>query len=116
MATLTKAERRRINRANGRKGGPKTEEGRRRSSRNALKHGLCAGPAPLPNEDPNLVDHEYRRWEGCYAPRTDHEAELVRRIASSCILRDRCERHYAAVASQQVENAQADIDRAHEQE
>src|SRR5277367_1931997 len=50
-------------RANGAKSqGPNTEEGRRRSSANAIKHGLTAQTLLLPNEDPD----EYRQMLDSY--------------------------------------------------
>src|SRR5262249_18823035 len=116
-APMTTAQRRRINRENGRKGGPKTDEGKRRSSRNALKHGLCGVAAgPLPNEDPRLIAHEYARWADCYGPRTGDEDALARATAKPSLPRQRCERHYGAVPPRQVLTARADSDRAHEAE
>src|SRR4051812_33616331 len=49
---LSDEERAAISRANARKStGPKTPEGKARSSKNALKHGLRAEAFALPNED-----------------------------------------------------------------
>ena len=51
--SLTKAQRAEVSRQNGRKSrGPKTDEGKRRSRTNAVKHGMRAEVLPLPNEDP----------------------------------------------------------------
>src|SRR5437773_6634832 len=62
--------------------GPKTENGKQQSRRNALKHGLTAETVIEPLEDPE----EYRAFEEAivseYAPQTPVEQELVRRLAS----------------------------------
>jgi len=62
--------------------GPKTEEGKQRSRRNALRHGFTAETViePLESRD------EYRAFEAAilseYLPQTPVEQELVRRLAS----------------------------------
>jgi hypothetical protein len=62
--------------------GPKTETGKRRSRRNALRLGFTAETVLEPLEDPE----EYRAFEDAilseYLPQTPVEQELVRRLAS----------------------------------
>jgi hypothetical protein len=62
--------------------GPRTEDGKQQSRRNALKHGLTAETVVEPLEDPE----EYRVFEeafvSAYLPRTPVEQELVHRLAS----------------------------------
>src|ERR1039458_4469977 len=62
--------------------GPRTTEGKAASSRNALKHGLCADQHPLPGEDPEgfrlLLDDLFGRFR----PVGDGEETLVLRIAA----------------------------------
>ena len=62
--------------------GPKTEAGKQRSRRNALRHGFTAETVIEPLENPK----EYRAFEDAivseYLPRTPVEQELVHRIAS----------------------------------
>jgi hypothetical protein len=62
--------------------GPKTENGKQRSRRNALKHGFTADTVLEPLENPD----EYRAFEGEivaeYLPQTPVERELVHRLAS----------------------------------
>ena len=46
------------NRHNAKKStGPKSEEGKTRTRRNALRHGLTAEQTVLPHEDPKNYDH-----------------------------------------------------------
>jgi hypothetical protein len=62
--------------------GPKTENGKQRSRRNALRHGLTAETVIEPLESPG----EYRAFENAivseYLPQTPVEQELVHRLAS----------------------------------
>ena len=78
------------NQANARKStGPKTDEGKARSSQNALKHGLCA--------ERLLIDEEEREdWEALRADYADRlrpvglaEARLAERIAQVAWRRER---------------------------
>jgi len=50
MPTLSQMEANRLNAL--KSTGPRTPEGKARSARNALKHGLCANDAVIPGEDP----------------------------------------------------------------
>src|SRR6266567_1619953 len=62
--------------------GPRTENGKQRSRRNALRHGFTAETVIEPLESPD----EYRAFEGAivseYLPQTPVEQELVHRLAS----------------------------------
>jgi hypothetical protein len=62
--------------------GPKTEQGKRRSRKNALRHGLTAETVIEPLENPQ----EYRAFEDAivaeYQPQTPVEQEFVHRLAS----------------------------------
>jgi hypothetical protein len=62
--------------------GPRTENGKRRSRRNALRHGFTAETVIEPLENPE----EYQTFEAAilseYLPQTPVEQELVRRLAS----------------------------------
>ena len=80
---MTSPRRRYANRRNAvLSSGPRTNEGKAKSSQNALKHGLSARHALLAGEDPN----EYRRLrQGLiaeFSPQSALESELVERVAS----------------------------------
>src|SRR5436309_13738954 len=80
MTSLKQIEANRLNAQ--RSTGPTTEQGKRRSSRNAVRHGLTAETTIVPIED---ID-EYKAFEMAvttdYEPRTAVERELVLRLAS----------------------------------
>ena len=72
------------NRKNAKKStGPRTEEGKARVSLNALKHGLLARDAVLPEEDPAEFDRQLRDLEHDLRPENSVEFELVRQIADA---------------------------------
>ncbi len=72
------------NRENAKKStGPRTEEGKARVSLNALKHGLLARDAVLPEEDPAEFDRQFRDLEHDLRPENSLEFELVRQIADA---------------------------------
>jgi hypothetical protein len=70
-ATATGPDRRATNRANSQYStGPRTDAGKRRSSLNALRHGLTAASAVLPSEDHAAFDAHRRRFFDEYQPAT----------------------------------------------
>jgi hypothetical protein len=80
---MTSLRRLEANRENARRStGPRTEEGKRRSRRNAVRHGLTAETVIEVLEDPE----DYKAFEATiitdYDARTAVERELVRRLAS----------------------------------
>jgi|HubBroStandDraft_6_1064221.scaffolds.fasta_scaffold98270_3 hypothetical protein len=62
--------------------GPKTEEGRRAVSLNALKHGLTAETVVLANESEEQYEAELQAYLDHFAPANKPEADLVRQLAS----------------------------------
>ena len=72
------------NRKNAKKStGPRTEEGKTRSAKNALKHGLLARDTVMPGEDPADFDRQLSALEADIQPANSLEFELVRQIADA---------------------------------
>ena len=72
------------NRNNAKKStGPRTEEGKNRVAKNALKHGLLARDTVLPGEDPADFDSQLSALEADIQPGNSLEFELVRQIADA---------------------------------
>jgi hypothetical protein len=82
--SLIPEPRTRANRANAKLStGPRTEAGKQRSSLNALRHGLTARTAVLPNEDPEAYQRHIQQFLDEYAPATPTETQLVHEIANT---------------------------------
>ena len=75
---------RKANRQNAKKStGPRTPEGKARSSKNALKHGLLARDAVMADENPAEYDRQLQILEENLFPKNAIEFELVLQIADS---------------------------------
>jgi hypothetical protein len=61
--------------------GPRTEEGKRTSSANSIKHGLTSKQIVLPGEDPAAYDDLCSSLESEWKPATAQESVLVNQIA-----------------------------------
>ena len=72
------------NRENAKKStGPRSPEGKARSSKNALKHGLLAADSVIPGEDPAEFDRHLTLFENTYVPKNYIEREIVRQAADA---------------------------------
>lgn len=81
------------NRANALKStGPRTPEGKARSSRNALTHGLTSRDLTALGEDLQLLPSIIESFTASWNPQTPYEASLVRHLAELQLRRDRCAR------------------------
>jgi len=82
MVSSLKSETARANGAKSR--GPTTEEGKEKSSRNAIKHGLTAGNGNilLDREDPDQFDEVLNKLLGIHAPATPAETDLVEEMVA----------------------------------
>ena len=63
--------------------GPKTDEGKQRSSQNTLKHGLYAVESVIPGEDPAEFDDLCHEFGERYLPDGPYERSLVRQMADA---------------------------------
>ena len=92
------------NRENAKKStGPRTPEGKERSSKNALKHGLLAHDSVIPGEDPAEFDRHLTLYEDTYNPANCVERELVLQIADSAWRMRRLSRIEAGVMTAGIE-------------
>ena len=72
------------NRLNAKKStGPRTEKGKRRSSMNALKHGMTSRFAMLADEDPDAFERRLFGWHDEFEPETDSERYRVEHAVHS---------------------------------
>ncbi len=73
-----------INQANAQHStGPKTTEGKQRSSLNALRHGLTGQIVVMPTEDPGAYRSHVNSFTGEYDPEGATEAHLVQALADA---------------------------------
>lgn len=86
---LTRAEAARINGAKSR--GPTSPEGKARSSRNAIKHGLSAKQFMVSPDEQEEFDNHLTAAICHWAPQSDYELYLVTKLARAEFLHDRAE-------------------------
>ena len=73
-----------INRENSRHStGPRTQDGKQRSSENSLKHGLTSRTPVLRSEDPAAYERHCRGFHEEYQPKTPTEIQLVQELAGT---------------------------------
>ncbi len=77
--------------------GPRTAEGKQRSSQNALKHGLCALDPLIPGEDPEAFELHFEEIDLDLKPCSAIESHLVDQIADISWRLKRLSRIEAAV-------------------
>src|SRR5215471_11234392 len=75
--------------------GPRTEEGKRRSSLNAVRHGLTGRTVVLPGEDALAYRNSVKSWYDEYQPKTTTEAQLVQTLADTAWRMNRIPAHQA---------------------
>ncbi len=78
------ARRAAINRANSKHStGPRTESGKKRSSQNALSHGLTCRTAVLPTESQTNYEQHCKTFRDEYQPANATETQLVQELADT---------------------------------
>ena len=103
---LTAEERAEINRKNAQHStGPKTDAGKAKSARNALRHGLTSEAAVLPNENPAAFEAHVNHWLDSDPEADSVELALLKRIAIAEWKLNRCTRNETAVLSKRVRHA-----------
>ena len=63
--------------------GPRTNQGKQRSSQNAIKHGLRAKQSVIPGEDPADYERHLTEFDDTFHPNTAYETALVRQMADA---------------------------------
>src|SRR3984957_4285275 len=89
--------------------GPKTDEGKARSRRNALKHGLTGEGVALPDEDAAEVASRFQELQEELLPSGISSRLLLRRFAYMSVRLERCERLDTAVYSKRIRHADEDF-------
>jgi hypothetical protein len=112
---LSQEERRKICQENAsRSTGPKTPEGKARSSRNALRHGLTAEVLALPGEDPEEIQTLKDLFTSAHQPKTPDECELVEQLTLTTLRLGRLQEAGHALVADQVRYAAANWTHAQE--
>jgi hypothetical protein len=94
------------NRRNAQKStGPKTQEGKERSRRNALKHGLTGAGVALPAEDQAEITRRFCNLQKDLRPSNDLAEQLVRRVAFLTVRLERCEKNETSETAKRVRHA-----------
>ena len=103
---LSQEERRKICQANASHStGPKTPDGKARSSRNALRHGLTAEVLALPGDDPSEIQILKDAYISAHQPQTPDECELVEQLTLTTLRLGRLQEAGHAVVADQVRYA-----------
>ena len=110
MTSPLKTESNRLNAT--RSTGPRTPQGKAISARNALRHGLLAEQAVLPDEDPEAFTDFSKRMACQLAPEGPLEEFFVDRITSGGWRLRRVGRLEASVIGHRTSEAQAQLEEA----
>jgi hypothetical protein len=117
IMALTPEQRAEINKANAaRSTGPRSEQGKRSSRLNSLKHGLRAEALTLPSEDPEVVAVRIIEWNDYYQPNSPAAQHLVNECVQATLLSERCHRYHRAILAKQIRESEETWDNAREDE
>jgi hypothetical protein len=97
------------NRRNAQKSvGPRTEQGKERSRRNAIKHGLRAESLLMLDEDPQELEVQKVVWRACLVPRDEVELSVVDDAVEYAWMQDRARRAQVARLATNIANVGID--------
>ena len=96
--------------------GPRSEEAKKRSCMNALKHGLTASLAMLPDEDPAAYADRLRDWIAIWKPRDSLELYRVQRAVYHSWQLERVQQAMSARSCFNAYTAEAEQRKRDEQE
>ena len=90
--------------------GPRTQEGKKKVSLNAVKHGLTATTVVLPHEDAEAYRKRVDSWTAELNPRGDLGRYLAERAARISWQLDRADSYEQACLARRVRRAEREID------
>ena len=82
--------------------GPQSPEGKERSRRNGLKHGLTGEGVVVPDEDLAAIAERFEAFQADLKPRNDVALALVQRAAVLAVRMERSVRHEAAEITREM--------------
>jgi hypothetical protein len=85
--------------------GPTSQEGKKQSRRNALKHGLAGSGLVLPHEETTAVEERMAQWHSSLKPFDPYEVWLLEVVAVESIRVDRCRLLDRVLRADQVRRA-----------
>jgi hypothetical protein len=104
---MTAAARATINRENAQSStGPRTEEGKRASSRNSIRHGLTSTQIVMPGEDAAAYEEMRQGMQDSYCPANEPERALVDQIAANYWRLQRAQRVETAFLAKLAEGSE----------
>jgi hypothetical protein len=86
--------------------GPRTPEGKQRSRRNGLKHGLTGEGIVVPDEDAVAIEERFEAFCDALKPRDEVAEALVHRAALLVVRMERSARHEAAEITREMLGAE----------
>ncbi len=102
------------NQANARRStGPRTDQGKDASRRNALTHGMAARTLVLPDEEAEVIAARIVAWTPVWEPRNAYDFWLVEQVVVSSVQIERCQAHEHSLRTRQAARAERcwDLDR-----
>ncbi len=85
--------------------GPMTDDGKKQSRRNALKHGLAGSGLVLPQDDADAVQQRMAEWNSSLKPFDPYEMWMLEVIAVESIRVDRCRIQDRVLRDEQMRRA-----------